>query len=63
VKRRDRERHLRDHGARLLREGGNHIFRTSRPGGLDGCATPSRGRDLARNICKDLGIPPPDGPR
>jgi hypothetical protein len=26
VKRRDLERHLRNHGARLLREGGNHSF-------------------------------------
>jgi hypothetical protein len=26
VKRRDLERHLRRHGARLLREGGNHSF-------------------------------------
>jgi hypothetical protein len=64
VKRRDRERHLPDHGARLLREGGNHSF-----WGVDperSTAVP-RHREvafsLARNICKDLGIPPPDGPR
>jgi hypothetical protein len=48
VKRRDLERHLREHGARQLREGGNHSF---------------WGFVLARKICKDLGIPPPPGPR
>jgi hypothetical protein len=26
VKRRDLERHLREHGVQLLREGGNHSF-------------------------------------
>lgn len=31
VKRRDLERHLRAHGARLLREGGNHSFWGSTP--------------------------------
>jgi mRNA interferase HicA len=64
VKRRDLERHLRDHGVQLLREGGNHSF-----WGLDAersTAVP-RHREtafgLARKICKDLGIPPPPGPR
>jgi hypothetical protein len=42
VKRRDLERHLRAHGALLLRE-------------IDFA--------LARKICRDLGIPPPAGPR
>jgi len=64
VKRRDLERHLVDHGARLLREGGNHSF-----WGFDSersSAVP-RHREisfrLARKICADLGIPPPAGSR
>ena len=64
VKRRDLERHLRDHGARLLREGGNHSF-----WGFDAersSAVP-RHREidfrLARKICADLDIPPPTGSR
>jgi predicted RNA binding protein YcfA (HicA-like mRNA interferase family) len=64
VKRRDLERHLRDQGARLLREGGNHSF-----WGFDAersTAVP-RHREidhrLARKICSDLGIEPPSGPR
>ena len=64
MKRRDLERHLRDHGARLLREGGNHSY-----WGIDAersTAVP-RHREiafvLARKICKDLGIPPPTGAR
>jgi mRNA interferase HicA len=64
VKRRDLERHLRQHGARLLREGGRHSF-----WGMDterSAAVP-RHRDigvgLVRKICKDLGIPPPTGSR
>lgn len=64
MKRRDLERHLREHGARLLREGGNHSF-----WGFDAehsTAVP-RHREiaygLARKICKDLSIPPPTGSR
>ena len=64
MKRRDLERHLRDHGARLLREGGSHSY-----WGIDAersTAVP-RHREiafgLARKICKDLGIPPPSGAR
>jgi mRNA interferase HicA len=64
VKRRDLERHLRAHGARLLREGGSHSF-----WGFDAersSAVP-RHREidfrLARKICADLGIPPPRRPR
>jgi mRNA interferase HicA len=64
VKRRDLERHLRGHGARLLREGANHSF-----WGFDAersSAIPCHREIsyvLARKICKDLGIPPPRGPR
>jgi len=53
VKRRDLERHLREHGVQLLREGGNHSF-----WGLDAersTAVP-RHREiafgLARKVCK-----------
>ena len=64
MKRRDLERHLRDHGARLLREGGNHSF-----WGFDAersSALPRHGEidfRLARKICADLGMPSPAGPR
>ena len=64
MKRRDLERHLRDHGARLLREGGNHSF-----WGFDGERSTAMPRHrevsyrLARKICKDIGIPPPTGAR
>ena len=64
MKRRDLERHLRQHGMRLLREGGNHSF-----WGADAersSAVP-RHREisygLARKICKDLGVPPLTGAR
>jgi mRNA interferase HicA len=64
VKRRDLERHLRSHGARLLREGGEHSYWGFDPG--RSTAVP-RHREidhrLARTICKQLGLPPPRGPR
>jgi mRNA interferase HicA len=60
VKRRDLERHLSSHGARLIREGGRHSF-----WGFDSersTAVP-RHREidfrLVRRICGDLGIPAP----
>ncbi len=59
MKRGDLLRHLRDHGCELLREGGRHSWwhnpilnkRSSIPrhNEIDD--------DLARKICKDLGIP------
>jgi len=58
VKRRDLERHLREHGARPLREGGRHSY-----WGFDperSTALPRHreiGWPLARKICKQLGIP------
>ena len=64
MKRRDLERHLRTHGVRLLREGGNHSFFGLDP---ERSAAVPRHREidivLARKICADLGIPPPSGPR
>ena len=60
MKRRDLERHLKAHGAGLLREGGNHSF-----WGFDAersTAVP-RHREidfrLVRKICADLGIEAP----
>ena len=64
MKRRDLERHLREHGAQPLREGGRHSY-----WGFDperSTAVPRHreiGWPLARKICKQLGIPPPTGPR
>lgn len=64
MKRRDLERHLREHGAILLREGGNHSYWGFSPG--RSTAVP-RHREidfaLVRKICKDLDIPAPSGPR
>lgn len=64
MKRRELEQHLRAHGAKLLREGGNHSY-----WGFDAersTAVP-RHREidfrLARKICKDIGIPSPTGAR
>ena len=60
MKRRDLERHLKAHGALLLREGGNHSF-----WGFDAersTAVPRHreiGFRLVRRICSDLGIEPP----
>jgi RHS repeat-associated protein len=60
VKRRDLERHLREHGTRPLREGGRHSY-----WGFDperSTAIPRHreiGWPLARKICKQLGIPRP----
>lgn len=64
MKRRDLERHLKKHGARLLREGGRHSY-----WGMDAEHSTSLPRHreiafpLARTICKQLGIPPPEGSR
>jgi len=64
VKRRDLERHLRSHGARLLREGGDHSY-----WGFDPSRSTALPRHreidyrLARTICKQLDLPPPPGPR
>ncbi|MEO8968823.1 MAG: type II toxin-antitoxin system HicA family toxin [Solirubrobacteraceae bacterium] len=64
MKRRDVERHLREHGARLLREGANHSFWGFN---ADRSSAVPRHREidiyLVRKICKDLEIPPPTGPR
>ena len=63
MKRRDLERHLRAHGARLLDEGAKHT-RWGR--GPHRSAVPRHreiGTGLARAICRQLDAPPPTGPR
>lgn len=64
MKRRDLLRHLQQHEAKLLREGGSHSY-----WGIDRerSASVPRHREipypLARDICKQLGVPPPTGSR
>jgi predicted RNA binding protein YcfA (HicA-like mRNA interferase family) len=61
VKRRALVRHLEDYGCELLREGGRHsiyVNRTTR----QTSAVPRHAEindDLARKICRDLGVPEP----
>lgn len=61
MKRRALVRQLEEHGCELLREGANHstyINRTARKTS----AVPRHTEindDLAKKICKDLGVPPP----
>jgi mRNA interferase HicA len=64
VKRRALERHLRDHGARKIDEGGNHS-RWSGPTGRRSAVPRHREIDfaLAGAICNQLGIPRPTGSR
>jgi predicted RNA binding protein YcfA (HicA-like mRNA interferase family) len=61
MKLRDLLKHLEDHGAEYLREGGSHTIYVNRPKGK-ASAVP-RHREIkdftARKICKDLEIPPP----
>jgi mRNA interferase HicA len=60
VKRRDLIRHLEQHGCELLREGANHSIYVNRAAGKTS-AVPRHAEinnDLAKKICKDLGVPP-----
>jgi HicA toxin of bacterial toxin-antitoxin, len=63
MKRRQFEQHLRSHGCYLDREGGDHSWWAA-PGGKPRAAVP-RHREvkwkLARKVCKDLGVPAPEG--
>ena len=65
MKRRDLERHLRDHGCREIDEGGNHTRWAAASGKRRSAVPRYREIDyrLARWICKPLGVPPPEGPR
>jgi predicted RNA binding protein YcfA (HicA-like mRNA interferase family) len=61
VKRRALVRHLQDHGCELLREGANHSIFVNRAAGKTS-AVPRHTEindDLARKICRDLGVPAP----
>jgi len=64
VKRRDLERHLREHGCEQVDEGGNHARWR---GPTDERSAIPRHREisylLARTICRQLDVPPPDGSR
>ena len=58
MKRRELVRHLEKQGCQLLREGANHSIYVNRAGGKSS-AVPRHTEindDLARKICKDLGI-------
>jgi mRNA interferase HicA len=65
VKREQLERHLRDHGCEVIREGGRHTIWSN--AALDRRAPVPRHREIpvgtARAICRQLAIPPPPGPR
>ena len=65
MKRRELERHLREHGCREIDEVGNHT-RWAAATGKRRSAVPRLHEidyGLARSICKQLGVPPPEGPR
>jgi hypothetical protein len=63
VKRRDLERHLRSHGATVLKEGANHT-RWTGPGGQSTVPRHNEiGTGTALAICKQLGVPRPPNPR
>ena len=58
MKRRGPERHLREHGCELLREGGNHsVYWNTANRRTSSVARHREISDLlARKICRDLGI-------
>lgn len=61
MKRRRLLDHLKDHGCEFLREGGRHTMYANRAAGRS-AAVPRHAEitnNMARKICKDLGVPPP----
>lgn len=61
MKRRALVRHLEEHGCELLREGGRHSIYVNRASRRTS-AVPRHTEindDLARKICRDLGVPEP----
>jgi mRNA interferase HicA len=63
VKRRALLQHLEAHGCTFLREGGSHTVYESRENQTRS-TIPRHAEikaDLARKICKDLGVPRPPG--
>ncbi len=63
MKRRDLLRHLEAHGCELQREGGNHTVYVNRAARKASTIPRHRqiNENLARKICKDLGVPQPGG--
>ena len=61
MKRRALVRHLEEHGCELLREGGRHsIFVNPALGKTSSVPRHTEiNDDLAKKICKDLGVPNP----
>lgn len=63
MKRRELERHLREHGCVLAREEGSHSWWENRSQNRRS-SVPRHvevSDQLARKICKDLGVPPVRG--
>lgn len=61
MKRRALVRHLEEHGCQLLREGANHSIFVNRAAAKTS-AVPRHTEindELAKKICKDLGVPIP----
>jgi predicted RNA binding protein YcfA (HicA-like mRNA interferase family) len=61
VKRRALLDHLKTHGCEFLREGGRHTIYMNRVAGRSS-TIPRHSEitnNLARKICRDLGVPPP----
>lgn len=61
MKRRDLEKHLRNHGCHLVRHGGKHDFwRNPANGAIDTVPRHDTiNRFTAEGICKQLGVPRP----
>ena len=60
MKRRALVRYLEQNGCRLFREGANHSIFVSSTGTTSTVPRHTEvNDDLAKKICKDLGIPPP----
>lgn len=61
MKRRQLLDHLKGHDCEFLREGGRHTMYVNRAAGRS-TAVPRHyeiTNNMARKICKDLGVPPP----
>jgi mRNA interferase HicA len=61
VKRRQLLQHLKRNGCEFLREGSRHTVYVNRAAGQSS-TVPRHGEipdNLARKICRDLGVPPP----
>jgi predicted RNA binding protein YcfA (HicA-like mRNA interferase family) len=64
LKRRDLERHLREHGAEQIDQGSNHSKWRGPDGGRSVVPRHNEiGPGVALAICKQLGIPRPSNPR